>query len=55
MQNATVPAGLGNYRLARLQLLSLVLKVPAFRPARLPRRPEPPHWSSLALNSISWP
>lgn len=55
MQNATVPAGPGNYRLARMQLLSLVLKAPAFRPARLLPRPEPSRWSALALNSISWP
>lgn len=41
-------------QLARLQLLSLVLKAPAFRPARLLPRPEPSRWSALALNSISW-
>lgn len=55
MQNATVPACPGNYRLARMQLLSLVLKEPAFRPARLSPRPEPSRGSAHALNSISWP
>jgi hypothetical protein len=37
MQNATAPACPGNYRVARLQLLSLVLKVPpSGRPASRP-------------------
>lgn len=55
MQNATAPACPGNYKATRLQLLSLVLKVPAFRPARLSPRLELSWWGTQALNSISWP
>lgn len=55
MQNAAVPACSGNYRPARLQLLSVVLKVPTFRPPCLSPRPEPSRWRAHALNSISWP
>lgn len=55
MQNATVPACPGNYRPAKLQLLSLVLKAHAFHSAHLSPLPESSCWSTHALNSISWP
>lgn len=55
MQNATAPACFGNYKATRLQLLSAVLKAPAFRPAHLSSRLELSWWGTQALNSISWP
>lgn len=55
MQNATAPACTGNYKATRLQLLSVVLKAPAFRPAYLSPRLELSWWGTQALNSISWP